>query len=283
MKSNRIPRAVTTFLAILPIFWFALAAAAKGSPGLKLVYYFTNDKNPYGNLLLDSQGYLYGTTVNGGDDSLGTVFKLAPYGQYWQQIESYSFYNHDGLDGFSPYSGVVMDAAGNLYGTTLYGGAHDGGTVFEIEQTDAGWIESVIYSFCSETDCQDGANPYASLIFDAAGNLYGTTYGGGDHNNGTVFELSPIGGGGWAEKVLHRFINNPGTDQVDGYNPYGGVTFDAERAAATKTMARFSNSFPATAGTGKRKSCIASPALVKDTSLIAHPLWMRPATFMARL
>ena len=107
-----------------------------------------------------------------------------------------------------PYAGLIFDAAGNLYGTTYYGGIHGAGTVFELSPTaGGGWTEKVLHSFGSGTD---GQCPYAGLIFDAAGNLYGTTDGGGIHGGGTVFELTPTGGGGWTEKVLHSFGN--GTD-----------------------------------------------------------------------
>src|ERR1700734_1887407 len=116
-----------------------------------------------------------------------------------------------GSDGAQPYgAGLVPDAAGNFYGTTVEGGIHNLGTVFELSPKEGGgWTEKVLHSFGNGTD---GAGPWAGLIFDAAGNLYGTTANGGihscngfAHNCGTVFELSPKEGGGWTEQVLHSF------------------------------------------------------------------------------
>ena len=112
-------------------------------------------------------------------------------------------------------AGLVFDAVGNLYGTTLEGGTYGRGTVFELTPAaGGGWTEKVLHSF--NHNGTDGYSPYAGLIFDAAGNLYGTTYGGGTNSYGTVFELTPTGGGGWTEKVLYNFNYN-GTD---GAAPY---------------------------------------------------------------
>ena len=114
-----------------------------------------------------------------------------------------------GTDGINPHAGLIFDADGNLYGTTELGGIHDSGTVFELSPKEGGgWTGEVLHSFGHGND---GAYPYAGLIFDADGNLFGTTFGGGIHETGTVFELTPNGGGSWTEKVLHSFNNN-GTD-----------------------------------------------------------------------
>ena len=119
-------------------------------------------------------------------------------------------FNNNGTDGISPYASLIIDAAGNLYGTTVEGGIHDLGTVFELSPEEGGgWTEKVLHSFGHGTD---GAGPYAGLIFDAAGNLYGTTNWAAFTTSGTVFELSPKGGGGWTEKVLHSFGNGNGRD-----------------------------------------------------------------------
>ncbi len=128
-------------------------------------------------------------------------------------------FNVSGNDGFYPYAGLVFDAAGNLYGTTMEGGIHGQGMVFELTpQEGGGWTEKVLHSFNST----DGAYPYAGLIFDAAGNLYGTTVRGGIHDDGAVFELTPKEGGGWTEKVLHSFEHG-----TDGTYPFAGLIFDA--------------------------------------------------------
>lgn len=113
-------------------------------------------------------------------------------------------FGHDG-DGSYPYASLIGDAAGNLYGTTSDGGIHNNGTVFELTpRQGGGWTESVLHSFGNGVD---GTQPDAGLIFDATGNLYGTTSGGGIHNYGTVFKLTPGQGGGWTETVLHSFGN----------------------------------------------------------------------------
>jgi uncharacterized repeat protein (TIGR03803 family) len=138
-------------------------------------------------------------------------------------------FNQNGADGAGTFAGVIFDAAGNLYGTTAYGGAYGYGTVFELSPTGGGgWTEAVLYSFCSQTNCTDGAHPYAGLIFDAAGNLYGEASGGGTYSNctyglcGTVFELTPASGGRWTEQVLHNFGNG-----ADGAYPAASMIFDA--------------------------------------------------------
>jgi uncharacterized repeat protein (TIGR03803 family) len=126
-----------------------------------------------------------------------------------------------GTDGFGPDGPVVIDKAGNLYGTTSSGGANNTyGTVFTLTRSGGSWMETVLYSF---TGASDGANPYAGLIFDEAGNLYGTADGGGDFGCGTVFELTPSLGG-WSEQTIYSFF---GEGQGDGCNPFGGLTIDS--------------------------------------------------------
>lgn len=152
---------------------------------------------PNGGLVLDSAGNLYGTTVYGGTHSGGTVFQITP-NRTERVLHSFAF---DHKDGLAPAAGLVHDGAGNLYGTTRYGGpnlcggGNSCGTVFEI--TSAG-EEKVLYAFTGEPD---GSNPAASLVLDSKGNLYGTTETGGDFGCGTVFELNAAG----VEKVLYSF------------------------------------------------------------------------------
>jgi uncharacterized repeat protein (TIGR03803 family) len=136
-------------------------------------------------------------------------------------LHSFSF-NENGKDGSTPYSTLAIDASGNLYGTTFVGGAYNYGTVFEVSpKAGGGWTEKVLHSFINNG--KDGDGPFAGVVLDAAGNLYGTTVGGGADGNGTVFELSPKAGGGWTESILHNFDAKDG----DGDGPYAGVVMDA--------------------------------------------------------
>lgn len=177
---------------------------------------------PQGGLIFDAAGNLYGTTSGGGEHKGGTVFELSPAtGEGWSEYVLHNF--GAGTDGSEPNAGLIMDAAGNLYGTTTLGGAHGDGAAFELTPvTGEGWTEKMLHSFSGTTD---GSQPWAELIFDAAGNLYGTTVYGGAYSGGTVFELTPQASGQWAGKVLHSFgeVNANG---VSTYEPYGGVVFD---------------------------------------------------------
>jgi uncharacterized repeat protein (TIGR03803 family) len=148
-----------------------------------VLYAFTNGMDggfPQAGLALDEAGNLYGTTENGGTNNKGTVFKIDVTGQY-SLLYSFS----GGADGSEPFAGVILDSAGNLYGTTTGGGAHNYGTIFEL--SPAG-VETVLYSFTGE---RSGWQPFAGLLRDSAGNLYGTTYYGGRANAGVVFKFKP--------------------------------------------------------------------------------------------
>ena len=139
-------------------------------------------------------------------------------------------FNPGGSDAAYPFAGLVADAAGNLYGTTFSGGTYNVGTVFEMSpQEGGGWTEKLLYSF--NNNGQDGFDPEGSLIFDGAGNLYGTTQSGGIHAAGTAFELSPNGGGGWTETVLHSFGRG-----TDGTLPYAALVFDSSGNLYTTTQ-----------------------------------------------
>lgn len=115
----------------------------------------------------------------------------------------------DGSGGNLPAGGLISDAAGNLYGVTESGGTFDHGTVFKLSFENGAWSETVLYSFGAVPN--DGAGPASALLFDGAGNLYGTTSGGGSTNNGTVFKLAPDGNGGWTESILHAFNGKDGS------------------------------------------------------------------------
>jgi uncharacterized repeat protein (TIGR03803 family) len=201
---------------------FELVASADGQWNKNILYDFKplgDGAEPSGGLVFDRSGNLYGTTSRGGAYGWGSVFELSRQSDgRWLETVLYSFQN--GPDGRNPLGSLVFDGAGNLYGTTTYGGycGENGcyGTVFELSPSASGWTETVLYSF---TDGNDGSVPVAGLIFDAAGNLYGTT--SGYSNNGSVFELSPSSTG-WVESTLYTF-----SGQSDGGGPLCTLVFDA--------------------------------------------------------
>jgi uncharacterized repeat protein (TIGR03803 family) len=185
---------------------------------------------PYANLVGDAAGNLYGTAQIGGVDGEGTVFKLSPESDgKWKFTVLYTFTG--GVDGAQPLGSLVFDAAGNAYSTTAGGGANGQGVVFELSPSakpGKPWDETVLYSFQGGAD---GALPFGGLVFDAAGNLYGTTSVGGVLHTGcapakgcgTIYKLSPAANGGWQETVIHRF-----TDAFnEGAEPLAGLVFDA--------------------------------------------------------
>jgi uncharacterized repeat protein (TIGR03803 family) len=185
----------------------------------------SDGKFPTGGVIFDRAGNLYGTTTYGGThqcnlDGCGMVFEVSPNGiGGWTERNLHNFGN--GTDGTNPYAGLIFDSAGNLYGTTSSGGDYGYGTVFEMTPREGGgWTEKKLHNFGTGTD---GAIPEASLIFDAAGNLYGVTDNGGDYTQGTVFEMTPNGSGGWTEKKLHNFGSG-----TDGEIPEGGLIFDGD-------------------------------------------------------
>lgn len=170
-----------------------------------------------GSLILDSNGNLYGTTAGGGASGNGTVFELVNSGGSYTEKVLYSFTG--GADGASPSGGLLIDAAGNLYGTTQRGGTSGLGTVFELVNSGGSYTEVVLHSFTGP----DGQIPNGGLTRDSAGNLYGAAYNnsfrGGD--NGVVFELVNSAGT-YTEKVLFAFPGGAG-----GSGPMGPLAIDA--------------------------------------------------------
>jgi uncharacterized repeat protein (TIGR03803 family) len=160
---------------------------------------FTDGVQPtFGDLVFDGAGNLYGTTPHGGQGDHGTVYKLTPSNGGWSETVLYRF--QGGHDGATPYGGVISDQAGNLWGTTAFGGTYNNGTIYQLVPSGGGWTENVVYNFRGG---DDGANPYAGLIVDQFGNFYGATYG----YNGTtpkVYELSPPNGS-WTFTALYSF------------------------------------------------------------------------------
>jgi uncharacterized repeat protein (TIGR03803 family) len=183
-----------------------------------LVYAFTgpDGNQPYFvDPVFDSAGNIYGTTTSGGPSYAGNVFQLTrSVGGGWTATSIHDFNITDGL---FPVSGVVLDATGNIYGMVEGGGAYGPGAVYRLSHSGSGWTYTAIYSFTGGTD---GSSPIGGLVFDQAGNLYGTTATAGAGGGGTVFELSPSGGD-WNFTLLYSFSGS-------GLNgPYDSPTLDS--------------------------------------------------------
>lgn len=195
-----------------------------GAQTFRLLYQFKSGRDgssPYSSLILDPEGNLYGTTMIDGAYSYGTVFKVSPEGK---ETVLHSFTGTGG-DGANPVAPLIRDATGNLYGTTEYGGlfgdacgGNGCGIVFKLDPSGK---ETVLYSFAGIPQV-DGMNPLQGLVRDSKGNLYGTTSQGGiysyGNSYGTVFKIDPAG----KETLLHSFNPfNPPYD--DGWYPMGGA------------------------------------------------------------
>ena len=203
---------------------YRLMPAGGGSWNYGVLHSFTANEggNPYSTVAIDRTGALYGTTLYYAS-GCGTVFSLTPgSGGTWSESTVHRF--TCGNDGFSSY-GVVFDSTGRLYGTAYAGGANEHGLVFYLaHQSALKWDELVLHAF----NGADGGSPAGNLIFDASGNIYGTTYEGAPGLTGVVFKLSPSGGAGWSESVLYAFQGTGFTAGPDGVNPVAGVVADAE-------------------------------------------------------
>lgn len=192
--------------------------------------------NPdYGDVAFDQAGNLYGTTRNGGANLQGAVYELTPNGVNWTESVIYSFAGPP-KDGAAPLSGPVLDKVGNLYGTTLAGGAGGWGTAYELKPSGSGWTENIIHSFQNGSD---GQTPTGGVSFDPSGNLYGATPAGGTGGGGTVFELTLLQNGNWSLSALYEFLgagsgsfrtvvrdnagNLYGTNSGNGVNQWGSV------------------------------------------------------------
>lgn len=230
-------------LATLLVLFFTAFSVSVTAQTESVLYSFgstpTDGFGPAGPLLIDGSGNLFGTTsegsatpCDGGNvNGCGIVFELTKSSNGYSENVLYSFGSNSAItDGASPYAGLMSDAAGNLYGTTVWGGTLSAqcagldigingcGTVFELVKSPTGYTEKVIYSFTG----LDGANPYAGVTMDSAGNLYGTTYNGGSCSLGAVFELVKSSGS-FAERTLHSF----GCTSSDGWYPNGTLFIDA--------------------------------------------------------
>src|SRR5262249_20356325 len=179
--------------------------------------------SPVLGLIFDSAGNLYGAAGEGGASNFGSVFELTLSGSTWTEKTLYSF--KGGSDGGTPVGSVISDSKGNLYGTTKLGGSHGVGVVYKLTKSGSTWTESVLHAFGASGD---GQYPIGKLIFDSAGNLYGTTEGGGSHGNGQenvggiAFKLAPKSGGGWTETIMHSFGGSG-----DGISPRANLVEDS--------------------------------------------------------
>jgi uncharacterized repeat protein (TIGR03803 family) len=201
-------------VAAILVCWFSTAVA---QPNARLLHSFNYPPDcsydAAAPLITDAEGNLYGATYFGGAASSGCIFELSPTENGWQETVLYSFGGHDGS---LPSAALVFDKSGNLYGTAQSGGAYDHGVAYELSPSATGaWTEKVLYSFGN-----DGWYPASNLIFDEAGNLYGTTFFGANIGGGTVFKLTPHEDG-WTETLLYSFPDS--SNGPDGYTPVGGL------------------------------------------------------------
>jgi len=205
---------------------FELTPQPGGSWVESVLYSFTGGNDgayPLAGLVFDAAGNIYGTTEAGGTGpaclyvlGCGTVFELTHGSGVWTESVLHTFTASG--DGALPNAGVIFDTVGNLYGTTLYGGSESAGVIFELTPGSGAWTESVLYNFSTS----GGSQPRSGLIFDAVGNLYGTTQSGGSFSFGTVFELITSHGGGWVENTLYSFAGGR-----DGALPASTLVFDS--------------------------------------------------------
>lgn len=179
--------------------------------------------DPYFAPAFGKAGHLFGSTWGGGDPvcDCGVVFELAPVVGGWHERVLYTFKGeyHEG----NPYGGLVVDTAGDLYGTTTYGGSHNQGTVFKLSPSSYGhWNKTTLYDF---PNIQDGGYPLGTLAIDRHGALYGIAGGGGGCGGtcGLIYKLAPQAHGKWKYTVLHKFNGS------DGMWPQGGVVLDKQQ------------------------------------------------------
>jgi uncharacterized protein YceK len=226
---------------------FELAKQSNGNYVYRTLYNFlgsgsSDGANPYGAPILDSAGNIYGTTMAGGNGS-GIAYELSPTANgKFKETVLHVFGAFGSNDGAQPFSTLAFDSFGNLYGTTNQGGGGTGGTfclngcgtVFELAPNgDGSWTESVIHSFPGTKGNSDGQNPHGGVVFDSAGNLWGTTQNGGNMEAclqfidvtgcGTVFELTLQSNGGWLETTLFEFDG-----ENSGFNPWDGLVIDGK-------------------------------------------------------
>ncbi len=216
-------------LTVVALALCALVAPAAQAQTYKVLHNFglapSEGANPEAGLTIDGTGNLFGTTSSGGL-GFGTVFEMKRAGSSFVYRPLYSFKGGD--DGDTPEARVTIGPDGALYGTTVFGGGknppYNNGTVFKLQPpptfckaVSCPWLETVLLAFNEA----NGSTPYSEVTFDQAGSLYGTAYGGGQHDEGDVFKLTPSGGG-WTFSFVYSFSGG-----ADGRDPVQGVIFDS--------------------------------------------------------
>lgn len=209
-----------TFVAVIALP--AVEAISQNGGTERALYSFNGVSlsGPLSPLTVDAEGNLYGASPDQAGNANGAIFRLSKGPNSWVMSILYEFINP--AQGRNPQGNVILDSAGNLYGTLLYNGKSPHfccGEVYELSPTSSGqWTKTTLYTFKGE---DDGGVPGGGLVFDASGNLYGTTSEYGSGGCGTVFELSPASSGAWTETVLYSFKS-----EGDACNSYGGLIFD---------------------------------------------------------
>lgn len=185
-----------------------------------VIWNFTgpDGQNPQNAVIFDGKGNLLGTAKQGGANGFGTIFKLTRSGNTWTETNVYDF--QGGNDGRSPIAGLMIDARGNLYGTTSDGGSGGGGTVFQLTPSGSSYAFKLLYSFSGQPGKNCG--PWGTLAMDGTGNLYGTTYCDGLNSLGNIFKLTE-NGNSWVYTSLHDFPGYSGDIQ----NPISNVSIEA--------------------------------------------------------
>ena len=267
--SFRIP---SSRFRVASLFVAMLTVSAHANPTFSLIHLFPSGlKDGVGPSVYftDSAGNIYGSTLYGGEYGRGTVFMLSPptqNGGSWSETILYNFMGAP--DGEQPVGSLVMDAQGSLYGTTIFGGAAQQGTIFKLAPDGNGnWNETLLYTFSGTSD---GGRPWSGLTFDEGGNLYGTTFYGGDSacdlGCGLVYQLTPSGSS-WTESTLHLFHKDsegylPESDsplRVHAGKLYGATSFSAggngtvfELSIANRKYSVLHSFLGGTDGTGTR-------------------------------
>ncbi len=183
---------------------FEVANDANHTLSTLVTFNGANGANPLGDLIADSSGNFYGTTRSGGANNRGTVFQLAAGTHILSTLATFN-----GSNGNEPHAGLIADTSGNFYGTTAFGGANNKGTVFEVAN-DLNHTLSTLVAF----DGANGSSPYAGVLVDASGNIYGTTSAGGANNKGTVFKVAA---------GTHALITLATFNGTNGANPRAGL------------------------------------------------------------